>query len=57
MALIKSSIAWTYLWKNTKKGNKIERDGETLHWCKDHVHTEGLRDNLYMLYKSEDPDQ
>ena len=40
-------------WKNTKKEDIIKRDGETLHWCKHHVHTEILWDGLYISHKQE----
>ena len=40
-------------WKKSKKGETIEYDGDTLHWCKHHVHTEVLWDSLYMSHKLE----
>ena len=39
-------------WKN--KGETIEHKGATLHWCKNHVHIEGLWDGLCMSHKPED---
>ena len=41
-------------WKMTKKGETIEHERATLHWCKHHIHTEELWDGLYMSHKPED---
>ena len=41
-------------WKKTKKGETIEHEGATLHWCKHHIHTEGLLDGLYIVHKPKD---
>ena len=41
-------------WKVTQKGETIDHEGATLHWCKHHIYTEGLRDGLYMSHKPED---
>ena len=43
-------------WKITKKGEIIQHEGATLHWCKYHVHIEGLWDGLYMFHRPEDHD-
>ena len=43
-------------WKKTKRGETIEHEGATLHWCTHHVHLEGLWDGLYISHKSEDHD-
>ena len=44
-------------WKHIKKRDTHERDGDTLHLCENHVHTEGLWDGLYMFNKPENHDQ
>ena len=37
-------------WRMKKKGDTIERDGKTWHWCPDHF-LKGVFDGLYMLHK------